>query len=90
MYCNTGGRGETVDCAIVCAMKEGSGVPKQRWCLQRIVLSRAHTPRNKTISCPVSQTSSDAAGVTRPPLFRVSAILAAPEVLVSPPLTEVI
>jgi dynein heavy chain len=34
-------------------------------------------------------TSSDAAGAARPPLFRVSAILAAPEVIVSPPLAEV-
>ena len=47
-----GGRGETtIYCAIVCAIKGGGRVPKQRWCLQRISLIRAHTPRSKTISC---------------------------------------
>jgi len=51
IHCNAGGRGETILCAIVGAMKGGSGVPKQRWCLQRIVLIRAHTPPNQTIFC---------------------------------------
>jgi len=46
-----GGRGETINCAIVCAMKGGSGVPKHRVGAQRIVLIRAQEPRNKTISC---------------------------------------
>ena len=46
-----GGRGETIYRAIVCAIKGGGRVPKQRWCLQRISLIRAHTPRSKTISC---------------------------------------
>ena len=46
-----GGRGETIYCAIVCAMKGGGGEPEQRWCLQRISLIRAHTPRSTPISC---------------------------------------
>ena len=46
-----GGRGDTLYCAILCAMKGGSGVPKQRWCWQRISLIPAHTPRSKTLSC---------------------------------------
>jgi len=46
-----GGRGETIHCAKMCAMKGGGGVPKQRWCWQRISLIRAHAPRSKTLSC---------------------------------------
>jgi len=45
------GRGETIYCAIVCAVKGGSGVPKQRWHWQIASLIRAHTPQSKTISC---------------------------------------
>jgi len=45
-----GGRGETIYCANVCAMKGGSGVPRQRRSLQSIVLIRAHKPQNKPIS----------------------------------------
>ena len=67
-YCNcqycvvciaiTGGRGETLYCAIVRAMTGWGGVPKQRVGAQRIVLIRAQTPRNKTMSC-IGQRPSD-------------------------------
>jgi len=40
-----------------CAMKGGSGVPKQRWYWQIIALVRAHAPRSKTISCEVQTPS---------------------------------
>jgi len=60
-YCNcqycvvyiaiTGGRGETLYCAIVRAVTVWGGVPKQRVGAQRIVLIRAQRPRHKTISC---------------------------------------
>jgi len=46
-----GGRGETLYCATVCAMKGGGGEPEQRWYLQRISLIRAHTPSSTLISC---------------------------------------
>jgi len=45
------GREKTIYCAIVCAIKEESGVPKQKWYSQRMVLIRAHKPCNKKISC---------------------------------------
>ena len=32
-------------------LRGGGRMPKQRWCLQRISLIRAHTPRSKTIFC---------------------------------------
>jgi len=59
IYCNNGGSGETLYCAIARAMTVWSGVPKQRMGgvrkqrmgAHRIVLIRAQTPRNKTISC---------------------------------------
>jgi len=51
MYCNTGWSRGVTCCAIVCAMKKGSGVPRQRWSLQSVVLIRAHKPQHKTISC---------------------------------------
>jgi len=54
----TGGRGETVYCAIVRAMTGWGGVPKQRVGAQRIVLIRAQKPRNKTISC-IGQISAE-------------------------------
>jgi len=47
----TGGRGETLCCAIVCAMTGWGGVPNQRVRTRRIVLIRAQRPRHKTISC---------------------------------------
>ena len=60
-YCNcqycvvyiaiTGGRGETLYCAMVRAVTVWGGVPKQRVGAQRIVLIRAQRPRHKTISC---------------------------------------
>ena len=60
-YCNcqycvvyiaiTGGRGETLYCAIVRAVTVWGGVPVQRVGAQRIVLIRAQRPRHKTISC---------------------------------------
>jgi len=46
----TGGRGETIYCASVRAMTGGGGGPKQKGCLQRIVLIRAHKLRTKRIS----------------------------------------
>jgi len=45
------GRGETLYCAIVWAMKVGGGVPKQRGCLRVIVLILVQRPRTKRISC---------------------------------------
>jgi len=47
----TGGRWETLHCAIPWAMPEWGEVPKQRVGAQRIVVNRAQTPRNKTIFC---------------------------------------
>ena len=48
---NKGGSGGgAIDCALVWAMKGGSGVPAQRGRLQRIVLIRAQQPRTKGIS----------------------------------------
>ena len=47
MYCNTGWSRGVTCCAIVCAMKKGSGVPRQRWSLQSVVLIRAHKPNIK-------------------------------------------
>ena len=46
----TGGRRETLYCAIVRAVTVWGGVPKQRVGAQRIVLIRAQRPRHKTIS----------------------------------------
>jgi len=58
IYCNNGGSGgKTFYCAIVWAMTEWGGVPKQRVGAQRIVLIRAERPRNKTISC-IGQTNT--------------------------------
>ena len=45
------GRGETLYCAILWVMKGMMGVPKQRGCLQIIVLIRVQKPRNKIIGC---------------------------------------
>jgi len=46
-----GGRGGVSILRKSLCDKRGSGVPKQRWCWQRISLTRAHMPRSKTISC---------------------------------------
>ena len=43
------GREETIYCAIVRAIRGGSGVPNQRECLHRISLIRAHNPCTKRI-----------------------------------------
>jgi len=45
----TGGRGQTLCCAIVCAMTGWGGVPNQRVRTRRIVLIRAQRPRQNNI-----------------------------------------
>jgi len=61
-YCNKCGRGETIYCTIVSAMKGGERGAQTKVVLQRVYLIRAHMPRNKTISCkgqtPWTSTSS--------------------------------
>jgi len=51
IYCDNGGSGENVTLRNSVGDDGGGGVPKQRVGVQRRVLIRAHTPKNKTISC---------------------------------------
>jgi len=75
IYCNTGGSGGNNRVPILWAMKEGSGVPKQKRCLQRIVLICAQKPQTKRLSCegqkapgaPFSLLSSVEGGAACPP-----------------------
>jgi len=60
----TGGRRETLYCAIVRAVTVWGGVPKERVGAQRIVLIRAQRPRHKTISC-ISQMRTHSGSVQR-------------------------
>jgi len=50
IYCDDGGSGVTLYCAIVWAMTGRRGVTEQRMWVQIIVLIRAQRPRHKTIS----------------------------------------
>jgi len=65
-----GGRRHILYCAIVCTVRGAvRGVPKQRGCLQIIVLVRVQKPRYKTISC------KGQVRLPTPPLYIISLYL---------------